>query len=89
MKSPEPRPHAVLIKQWADGAEIEQYVTRTGTWELSPNPAWLNAVSYRVKVEPTLSKRAEECIKESLLTENTSSLREYILTLEQQVKKIK
>lgn len=44
-----PHKHAELIKQWADGKEIEDYYS--GRWSLSNNPSWNDAIMYRVKAE--------------------------------------
>lgn len=48
--------HAELIKQWADGAEIE-WVGATkydGTklWSVVANPTWNESHEYRIKPEP-------------------------------------
>jgi hypothetical protein len=49
-----PHKHAELIKQWADGAEIEYLLDREQMqekdreWVASPRPAWLNDGVYRV-----------------------------------------
>ena len=40
--------HAELIKQWADGAEIE-YSTDGITWRLAPTPMWFTDAFYRLK----------------------------------------
>ena len=42
-----PRPHAELIKAWADGAEIEHL--SNGRWIFINNPGWYNAHEYRIK----------------------------------------
>lgn len=46
-----PHKHAALIKQWADGAEIEYYHERTKTWITlkETSPYWDVNVQYRVK----------------------------------------
>lgn len=48
-----PRPHAELIKAWADGAVI-QYKVREGEWKdvYNNNPTWNEWETYRVKPEP-------------------------------------
>lgn len=59
-----PRPHADLIKAWADGAEIE-YKNSYGAWVTVKNtPTWLENGEYR--------------IKESVLVDEISKLREEI-----------
>ncbi len=49
-----PRPHAELIKQWADGAEIQWYNNVAEQWEScgSHSPCWDKTTKYRVKPEP-------------------------------------
>lgn len=44
-----PHKHAEIIKQWADGAEIEYYDPNTGYWYSSSAPLWSNHREYRVK----------------------------------------
>jgi hypothetical protein len=44
--------HAGLIKQWADGAEIEALGESTGDWYFCGSPAWSEATTYRVKPQP-------------------------------------
>lgn len=55
-KAPEPaskaRPHAELIKAWADGAEIE-YKAPSGEWIYIAFPSFQTYVQYRIKPEPT------------------------------------
>jgi hypothetical protein len=41
--------HADIIKQWADGAEIEVKNTTWNGWESCPNPQWGLTNQYRVK----------------------------------------
>ena len=44
--------HADLIKQWADGAQIE-WRDRNGDWcDISGSPAWSIETTYRIKPEP-------------------------------------
>jgi hypothetical protein len=43
--------HAELIKQWADGAEIE-YKDYDGGWYVINSPAWHDHTEYRIKLEP-------------------------------------
>lgn len=49
-----PRPHAELIKAWADGAVI-QYQLKSGAWEDTAlnRPSWHVSETYRIKPEPT------------------------------------
>jgi len=46
-----PHKHAELIKQWANGAEIEVYCKSAGRWYKS-RPSWDKALEYRVKPKP-------------------------------------
>ncbi len=46
-----PRPHADLIKVWADGAEIESKY-RDGRWTDCGAPMWVDGGEYRIKPEP-------------------------------------
>ena len=50
-----PHKHAELIKAWADGADIEIYITVTGAWQASPSPSWVKSYTYRIK--PTKSAK--------------------------------
>lgn len=43
-----PHKHAELIKQWADGAEIQVY---TDTWHDDSFPLWRPNLEYRIKPE--------------------------------------
>jgi hypothetical protein len=46
-----PHKHAELIKQWADGAEIESQSAVSQEWcRIAPN--WNEATTYRVKPQP-------------------------------------
>jgi hypothetical protein len=45
-----PHVHAELIKQWADGAEIEWFCD--GSWEVLRIPSWMEGQQYRVKPQP-------------------------------------
>ncbi len=40
--------HAALIKQWADGEEIE-YLRSDGSWRDCDNPTWFLGDVYRIK----------------------------------------
>jgi hypothetical protein len=44
-----PHKHAELIKQWADGAEIELYSTLSDKWCSVPTPTWGEELTYRIK----------------------------------------
>jgi hypothetical protein len=46
-----PRPHADLIKQWADDASLEVQVKMglMEDWYTTTNPAWLKKYEYRIK----------------------------------------
>lgn len=44
-----PHKHAELIKQWADGAQIERYFEATDEWVHHKTPAWSESSVYRVK----------------------------------------
>ncbi len=41
--------HAELIKQWADGAEVEYKDFANGTWKKVDHPAWIPEAIYRIK----------------------------------------
>lgn len=43
-----PHKHAALIKQWADGAEIEEFSVIVG-WFTQSNPTWDGLAQYRIK----------------------------------------
>ena len=45
--------HAELIKAWADGAEIQQYMINLDEWaDCTYNPSWNVNKTYRIKPEP-------------------------------------
>lgn len=48
------RPHADIIKAWADGAEIEWFNHRTGVWEFIVDPSWREDDKYRIKTTKEL-----------------------------------
>jgi len=48
--SNKPHKHAELIKQWADGAEIEREAGYK--WIVTPYPSWYDHLIYRVKPQP-------------------------------------
>jgi hypothetical protein len=45
-----PRPHADVIKAYADGHEIEVLIENE--WMLTPAPMWYEDNQYRIKPEP-------------------------------------
>ena len=47
-----PHKHAELIKQWADGAEIEYLSNHTDSWETIERPTFYDDEQYRVKPQP-------------------------------------
>ena len=47
-----PRKHAEVIKQWADGAEIEWFYC--GKWIITNPPFWLEERKYRVKPQEVI-----------------------------------
>lgn len=72
-----PRPHAELIKAWADGAEIEIYTPDMG-WVVIPHPMWNNSHTYRIKpTEPEKPKRPAPT-REQLLKSGEVSKRKYL-----------
>lgn len=49
-----PHIHAALIKAWADGAQIQEYIPPTSSncefgWTDNPNPTWHEHTDYRIK----------------------------------------
>ena len=44
-----PHKHAELIKQWADGAEIEVHYKSLNKWYVVNDPAWSGDFEFRVK----------------------------------------
>lgn len=46
-----PRPHADLIKAWADGASIQRQHPHTNVWFDTSDPAWHPDTHYRIKPE--------------------------------------
>lgn len=44
---PDARPHAELIKAWADGAKIQYF--HNGDWYDVNNPSWASFIQYRIK----------------------------------------
>ena len=43
------RPHADIIKAWADGADVEQFNPITEKWEFVSYPSWREEAKYRIK----------------------------------------
>lgn len=61
----QPRPHAEVIKAWADGAEIEFYNPAFSSWASVECPAWVEEFQYRVKPEKSEAElKIEELEKE-------------------------
>ena len=54
-----PHKHSEIIKQWAEGAEIECYCRFTSRWFYKPNPNWSESLEYRIKPKPKWEKRQE------------------------------
>jgi len=46
-----PHKHADLIKQWADGAEVQFKYKTTGLWTDTKEPRWVVNTEYRLKPE--------------------------------------
>lgn len=56
-----PHLHAVAIKAWADGEQIECSEPRDGAkWVRCPDPAWSENLLYRVRKFPTTSLSASD-----------------------------
>jgi hypothetical protein len=47
-----PHKHAEIIKQWADGAEIESLSNHTESWLTVERPTFYEDEQYRVKPQP-------------------------------------
>lgn len=47
----QPRPHAELIKAWANGETIQYFDPVCGEWADNDNPTWFEANKYRIKPE--------------------------------------
>ena len=54
-----PHKHAELIKQWAEGAEIEVHYKSVDAWFSKSNPSWSESLEYRIKPKPKWEKRQE------------------------------
>lgn len=57
------RPHADLIKVWADGADIEFFNPITEKWEFCSDPLWREDVQYRLKTIRPLSVRITQDVR--------------------------
>jgi hypothetical protein len=44
-----PHKHALLIKAWADGYEIQQWLDYLQVWDDDENPKWDRHTEYRIK----------------------------------------
>lgn len=53
MRELKPRPHAEIIKAWADGATIQFKSKGSGVWTTTSSPLWHINTEYRIKPEPT------------------------------------
>lgn len=49
ISSKKPRPHAELIKQWADDDSLEIEVSSGADWYVTKNPEWHEEQQYRIK----------------------------------------
>lgn len=58
-----PRPHAELIRQWADGCEIQYRKPGTDRWVDSPEPAWVADYDYRIKPARKYPKLAVDDVR--------------------------
>jgi hypothetical protein len=49
-----PHKHAALIKEWADGEQIEYFDKFTKRWvtSMGNSPSWISDTEYRIKPEP-------------------------------------
>lgn len=65
MTTKTPRPHTELIKEWADGAEIEYRENGKLPWRDASNPGWYENHEYRIKPAP---KRKVEMWKWAIRT---------------------
>ena len=63
--APVPRPHAELIKAWADGHKIE-YLFITGHWREIECPQWKTKIKYRIKTDKSPEQLEKEAIKEEM-----------------------
>ena len=71
-----PHRHAALIKEWADGAEIEVYSNSQKKWITLPNPAWEPGL-YRVKTERVTFEQAKKAWDYRYDTGNLDIVRVY------------
>jgi len=51
-----PHKHAELIKEWADGAEIQFYFENEEVWRYVESPQWHKGTKYRIKPLRTVHK---------------------------------
>lgn len=56
---PTPKPHADVIKAWADGYEVQMSNGTDNNWIDIPNPSFYPEVKYRVKPETQNEKQDE------------------------------
>ena len=52
-----PHKHADVIKQWADGAEIQFYFENEEDWRYVESPQWHKGTKYRVKPKTVTKHR--------------------------------
>lgn len=72
-----PRPHAELIKAWADGAAIERYYPDDDTWLEVSLPSWRTTAQYRIKPPAFVvpEKQKPQPTREQLLKSTEASKR--------------
>jgi hypothetical protein len=51
-----PHKHAELIKAWADGAEIQVFLSSENVWIDDNHPDWYFNSQYRIKPQPKIVK---------------------------------
>lgn len=51
-----PRPHADLIKQWADDEDCVVEVKINNKWLVASEPSWLDIYQYRIKPKQSSAK---------------------------------
>lgn len=56
MHKNKPHKHAELIKEWANGAEIETFSKRTKCWITARKPTWDVRSEYRIKQRFTFAE---------------------------------
>jgi hypothetical protein len=58
--------HADLIKQWADGAQIQWFHDHYGIWQdIVSSPYWMDGVQYRIKPEEKQPVVRWKCVYKS------------------------